>query len=388
MINYLKELVPKMLRYRLARRGLIGPGIPINLTFSVTNICQSRCKTCSIWELYKENPEKRKEELALEEIEKIFRSMGHIYVFNISGGEPFLRSDITEIIAAACQYLSPGVVHIPTNAIAKERIERKTKEILETLKNNCGGTQLTIKPSLDHIDSRHDEIRGVPGNFKKVLDVFHRLKEMQSDYPNFHVELGTVISRWNVEDVEEIAQYVTNLGVDSYRNEIAEQRSEMFNTQNDITPDPEQYEKAIDLFVRQIRENMGNRNLFQRITNAFRLVYYSLAIRILKENRQVIPCYAGISNVHMTPYGDIWACCTLGYDKPMGNLRDYNYDFKMLWNSAEAQKVRTYIRDGRCNCPMANQTYSNILMHGPSLFRVVREIIKTKKNYSDTDLHR
>ena len=378
MLTYLKELVPKMLRYRLARRGLVLPGMPINLTFSVTNVCQSRCKTCSIWELYKEQPLKKNDELTLEEIEKIFRSMGHIYVFNISGGEPFLRSDITEIITAACHHLSPGVVHIPTNAIAKERIERKTKEILETLKTNCDETQLTIKPSLDHIESRHDEIRGVPGNFKKVLEVFHRLKEMQSNYPNFHVELGTVISRWNVDDVAEIAQYVTNLGVDSYRNEIAEQRSEMFNTQNDITPDPEQYEKAIDLFVRQIRENMGNRNLFQRITHAFRLVYYSLAIRILKENRQVIPCYAGISNVHMTPYGDIWACCTLGYDKPMGNLRDYNYDFKMLWNSAEAKKVRTYVREGHCNCPMANQTYSNILMHGPSLFRVVREIIKTK----------
>ena len=378
MLNYIKELVPKMLRYRLAKRGLVRPGMPINLTFSVTNVCQSRCKTCSIWELYKEHPKKRKEELSLEEVEKIFRSMGHIYVFNISGGEPFLRSDITEIITAACHHLSPGVVHIPTNAIAKERIERKTKEILKTLKNNCDRTQLTIKPSLDHIESKHDEIRGVPGNFKKVLNVFHRLKEMQSDYPNFHVELGTVISRWNVEDVEEIAQYVTNLGVDSYRNEIAEQRSEMFNTQNNITPDPEQYEKAIALFVRQIRENMRNRSLFQRITNAFRLVYYSLAIRILKENRQVIPCYAGISNVHMTPYGDIWACCTLGYDKPMGNLRDYNYDFKMLWNSAEGKKVRTYIRDGRCNCPMANQTYSNILMHGPSLFRVVREIIKSR----------
>ena len=377
MLTYLKELVPKMLRYRLARRGLVLPGMPINLTFSVTNVCQSRCKTCSIWELYKEQPQKKNDELTLEEIEKIFRSMGHIYVFNISGGEPFLRSDIAEIITAACHHLSPGVIHIPTNAIAKERIERKTKEILETLKNNCDGTQLTIKPSLDHIESRHDEIRGVPGNFKKVLEVFHRLKEMQSDYPNFHVELGTVISRWNVDDVADIAQYVTNLGVDSYRNEIAEQRSEMFNTQNDITPDPEQYEKAIDLFVRQIRENMGNRNLFQRITHAFRLVYYSLAIRILKENRQVIPCYAGISNVHMTPYGDIWACCTLGYDKPMGNLRDYNYDFKMLWNSAEAKKVRTYVREGHCNCPMANQTYSNILMHGPSLFRVVREIIKS-----------
>jgi len=106
MIDYLKELLPKMIRYRLARWGLASPGMPLNLTFSLTNVCQSRCKTCNIWELYKIHPEKRNEELILEEIEEIFRSMGHIYVFNVSGGEPFLRSDITEIIAAACRLLS------------------------------------------------------------------------------------------------------------------------------------------------------------------------------------------------------------------------------------------------------------------------------------------
>ena len=151
MLNYLKELAPKMLRYRLARRGLVLPGMPINLTFSVTNVCQSRCKTCSIWELYRDRPELRENELTLDEIEKIFRSMGHIYVFNISGGEPFLRSDIAEVIRAACNHLSPGVVHIPTNAIARDRVERKTREILAILKDSCRETQLTIKPSLDQI---------------------------------------------------------------------------------------------------------------------------------------------------------------------------------------------------------------------------------------------
>ena len=107
MLTYLKELLPKMARYGLARKGLMKPGMPINLTFSITNICQSRCKTCNIWELYEKQPQKRNEELALEEIKSIFRSMGHIYVFNISGGEPFLRKDITEIISAACDHLSP-----------------------------------------------------------------------------------------------------------------------------------------------------------------------------------------------------------------------------------------------------------------------------------------
>lgn len=373
-MSYLKEVLPKMIQYRLARSGIIPSGLPLNLTFSVTNICQSRCKTCNIWELYSKHPEKRDQELSLDEIEKIFRSMGHVYIFNISGGEPFLRSDFTEIIKLACRYLTPGIIHIPTNAIAAHLVEKKVQEILRFLKTDFPSVHLTVKPSLDHIGNKHDEIRGIPGNLQKVMMLYQRLKSLQPGFSNFHVELGTVISTWNVNDIEEIASFVTSLGMDSYRNEIAEQRSEMFNTEHDITPSADDYEQATDYFVHQIKANMRNRLFFHRITSAFRLVYYALAIRILREKRQVIPCYAGISNAHLSPYGDIWACCTLGYDKSMGNLRDHNYDFKAIWNSQDAKEIRTDIRNGACHCPLANQAYSNILLHGPSLLKVVRNI--------------
>jgi MoaA/NifB/PqqE/SkfB family radical SAM enzyme len=379
-MGYLRELMPKMLRYRFSHWGLASAGLPINLTFSVTNVCQSRCKTCQIWDLYRQNPRKREEELTIDEITRIFRSMGHIYLFNVSGGEPFLRPDFVEIIEAAVMYLTPGIIHIPTNAIALKQSEAKIDAILNLLNQKSRHTQLTIKPSMDHVGTKHDEIRGVPGNFEKVIKLFNRLKNKKSNYSNLHVELGTVISRWNVDDIEEIAAFITSLGVDSYRNEIAEQRSEMFNIQDNITPPPDQYEKAIALFVRQIRASMKNKVLFQRITNAFRLVYYDLAIRIMRQNQQIIPCYAGISNAHMTPYGDIWACCTLGYDKSMGNLRDFNYDFPTLWQSPQAQEVRRYIRNRQCACPLANQTYSNILMHPPSLMQVIIEIFTSRKN--------
>jgi len=373
-MGYIKELLPKMARYRLARNGFCKPGRPINLTFSVTNVCQSRCKTCNIWEIYKKDPEKRSQELSLEEIGKIFRSIGHVYVFNVSGGEPFLRPDFPELIELACEYMKPGIIHIPTNAIAERQIIAKTEKIVGFLKEKSPAMKLTIKPSLDHIDERHDEIRGVDGNYGKVMSLFKSLKHLKSDFANLHVELGTVISRWNVNDIEEIASFITKLDPESYRNEIAEQRSEMLNTSNPITPNAEEYKRAIEFFVAQIRANMKNRNFFHRITNAFRLEYYDLAICILNEGRQVIPCFAGISNAHLTPYGDVWACCTLGYEKSMGNLRDHDYNFSRLWNSEQAEEVRKYIYDKKCFCPMANQMYSNILLHFPSLIRVLYRI--------------
>ena len=373
-----KQILQKMLRYRLAHIGWARPGTPINLTYSVTNQCQSRCRTCRIWELYRRHPERRDQELTIDEVEKVFRSLGPVGIFNVSGGEPFLREDIVEIVRLACGYLKPVVIHIPTNAIAVDKVERRILDILKTVNASDPSIQVTIKPSLDHIGEKHDAIRGIPGNFRKVMDLFERLKAIQLRFANLHAELGTVISRWNVEDIAEIARFVTALGTDSYRNEIAEQRSEMFNREDGITPSSAEYARAIDYFVREIRRQLRDLSFFQRMTNAFRLVYYDLAIRILEQDRQVIPCYAGISNAHMSPYGDVWACCTLGYDKTMGNLRSHDYDFHALWNSPQAEKVREYIRRRSCACPLANQAYSNILLHGPSLLKTLRTMVRTR----------
>jgi MoaA/NifB/PqqE/SkfB family radical SAM enzyme len=120
-----------MLGYKLSYRGVRSTPAPINLTLSVTNKCNSRCRSCDIWKIYPAEKSRLADELTLDEIEKVFKSVGPVYFFNISGGEPFLRSDLPKIVAAACRYLSPSVVHIPTNALMPDRIEAMTVEILE-----------------------------------------------------------------------------------------------------------------------------------------------------------------------------------------------------------------------------------------------------------------
>lgn len=368
------ELVNMFIKYKLNRLGIIKTPRPMTLTFSVTNMCQSRCRTCYIWDLYRHNPEQLKKELSLAEIEKIFKSIGHVYFFNISGGEPFLRQDLPEIVDLACRYLKPGVIHTPTNGIAPDLIEKQTAKILEIMKKNKTNIPFTIKPSFDGIGAKHDKIRGVKGNFKKVLDTYDRLNKLKKQYNNLHVGLGTVISRFNVGDIEEISAYVNDLKPDSYISEIAEHRSELFNTDKEITPLVDDYEKAINFFSDNVRRDLKQQRRLTRFTQAFRLVYYNLVVKMMKEKRQVIPCYAGISNVHLDPYGGLWPCCILGYEKSFGNLRDAVYDFDKIWRSKQAAQIRKFIRDKNCYCPLANQAYSNILLHPISMLKVIKNI--------------
>jgi len=383
---YMMELFPKTVNYKLARHNLLKPVNPITFTFAVTYKCQSRCKTCNIWTIYRRDPQKRKDELTIQEIEQIFKSLGHVYFFNVSGGEPFLRKDLSEVISLAIEYLTPNIIHIPTNALKPEVIEREVEKMLIHMDQIKYKVPFSVKPSMDGIGEEHDRIRGVKGNFDKLLDTVERLKALQKAFPFFHIELGTVISNENIDKIDEISQFAHSLGVESYRNEIAEQRSEFLNIGDPITPNAKEYIETIKIFSSRIRENLDGKRQLTKVTESLRLVYYDIAIRVLKENRQVIPCYAGISNVQMNPYGDIWPCCVLGYDQSMGNVRDYGYDFQKVFHSTKAAEVRSYIKNGNCACPLANQAYSNILCHFPSMVKFGKNILLSIKKRENKNL--
>jgi radical SAM protein with 4Fe4S-binding SPASM domain len=377
--DFVTELFPKIVKYRLSRLFGLPPALPITLTYAVTYRCNSRCMTCKIWELYRKEPERRQKELDIQEIEKVFASIGHTYFFNVSGGEPFLRRDMTEIIRLAIKYLSPKIIHIPTNGLMPEIIEREVERMVTHMDEIGYRVPITVKPSLDGVGEEHDRIRGVPGNFKKLMDTVERLKALQKRFPFLIVELGTVISRENMDKIDEISQFAHSLGVESYRNEMAEQRSEFFNFGDPITPSAEEYIQTIEVFSRDIRKNLAGKRRLTKITESLRLVYYDIAIRILKENRQVIPCYGGITNVQINPYGDVWPCCVLGFEQNMGNVREHDYDFKKVFHSEQAKEVRRYIKEGNCSCPLANQAYSNILCHIPSMLKFGKNILFSSK---------
>jgi len=375
-ISDIKELAPKIAMYKLAHARLIKPPMPINLTFSVTSACQSLCKTCNIGLVYQKSPSIAKNDLKLDEIEKIFMSIGHVYFFNISGGEPFLRTDLPEIIGLGCKYLTPKVIHTPTNSLAPAVIEKKTREIMEIIKKYNPKVPFTIKPSFDGIGEKHDEVRGVKGNFKKLMETISRLKSLQKEYNNLDVGLGTVISKFNYNDVEEIMEYAKKLDVDSYINEIAENRSEYFNMKEDITPPPEIYEEVVRYFANEIRKDIKKRKRLTKYTQAFRLVYYDLVSEMMKRKKQIIPDYSGIANGHISSQGQVWANSFLGYDMPLGNLRESDYDFKKIWHSKKAEKVREYIRtDTNYYCPIANVAYTNILMNNKAMIKVLKNML-------------
>lgn len=370
--DYLTRIAPKTPYYEATRRGWVKPVNPLTLTFSVTAACQSRCKTCNIGKIYHENPDIVNQNLTLEEIEKVFKSLGPIYFFNVSGGEPFIRPELAEIIRLACIYLKPGLIHISTNATVPESIDRTTRKILEYMDELLpGATPISIKPSIDGLGTRHDYIRGFKGNFTLLERTIDILLKIRRENPRLYVDLGTVVSEYNIHELDEIEDWVHSRGIESYRHEIAEQRVEFHNLDDPITPSVDVYESLTQRFKKKIYHNIKNKAFLTRITEAVRIVYYDVAVQILRQHRQVTPCYGGISNIHMNYNGEIWPCCVLGSEQAMGNVREWDYDIQALLKSARAEKVRKYIAGGNCACPLANQWLNNILLTPRHMIKVL-----------------
>ncbi len=353
------EVLARVPFYKLMRRFGRPRMLPLNVTVGVTYRCNSRCLTCHVYD-------KEADEFSADEFDRSFASLGRApYWFTMSGGEPFLRTDLPDICESAYRRSAPGIINIPTNGLLTSRIPGMVDEIAE----RCRGSQIIVNLSLDGIGPEHDRIRGVPGNYEKALETYRALRALSA--PNLAVGIHTVISVHNVERIPEIYRHVqSNFRPDAFITEIAEERVELGTVGASVTPDAESYGRAIDFLIDRLREERFSG--ISRITQSFRIRYYNLVKRFLETGRQPIPCYAGIASAQIAPDGDVWFCCVRA--EPVGNLREAGYDFRRIWFGERARLARIDVARQICACPLANASYTNMLMHLPTLSGVSLEI--------------
>jgi MoaA/NifB/PqqE/SkfB family radical SAM enzyme len=339
--------------------------LPVNITVSVSYRCNSRCKTCNVWLL-------PNDDLILDEWDRVFQSLGDApYWFTFSGGEPTLRKDLPDMVESAYHHCRPGIINIPTNGIQDKVIPLRIERVLQVAPKS----EVIINLSIDGVGEKHNEIRGVRNNWSRAMSTYRRLKELKTEYKNLTLGIHTVISNFNIDSFPELCDFVQReLKPDSFITEIAEERVELDTVGLGITPTAERYTVAIDTLL----ESMRDKRLtgVAEITQAFRREYYEIVKRTLREQRQIIPCMAGVASAQIAPNGDVWTCCVRA--ESMGNLREHDYDFGTVWRTGKAKQLRQSIKARECYCPLANAAYTNMLTHAPTVAKVVRDVGRSR----------
>jgi MoaA/NifB/PqqE/SkfB family radical SAM enzyme len=229
--------------------------------------------------------------------------------------------------------------------------------------------------SLDGIGKKHDEARGVKGNFEKFLKAFSIVKPLREKYPNLSVKVHTVITNKNCRDLDEIVSYVKKLGPDIHTFDFV--RGDVRNQEVTLPPARELKEivekiKSVYRYYAGFRGMGIHSRLARNFSKTVMLYYNDLFLKMLGSRKQIIPCYAGEMNAVIDPYGNVSFCEMRG---SFGNLRKAEYDFKKIWNSPAAEKQRSEIKTGKCSCYHPCYQFVNIMFNPLELAAASRYLV-------------
>ena len=166
---------------------------PFFLAHAITYCCNSKCKTCTYWQMSK----RTNEDLPTE---AVFRLLDEAYDYGMRGyylfgGEPTTRKDIGKVVDYAKAKGFVTTMNTNGSLMAKKA---------ESLKNLD-----FVFVSLDYFNEYNDFIRGRQGAFREVVKGIERIREVG----NTRVTLVTTISSLNFDAIEPMAKFARDLQV-------------------------------------------------------------------------------------------------------------------------------------------------------------------------------
>ena len=307
---------------------------PYKMTFAITYRCQSRCLTCNIWQRKPVN------ELTTDEIREFAKKNNYFRWLEITGGEPFLNSDIVEIVKAFVQN-SDGlfILTMPTNSLCnQEMLVGKLKQILD-----LGIPKVSITLSLDGNRELHDKIRGIPGNFDRVMSMARRLKELQKEYKNLFFVFGYTMSRLNQGHLEETINDVMKelpwATANNFHVNVG-QLSGMYygNEEMQIAADRESVAKEVRMLLKMRKKEIGMIPIIEGIFLRKLVDYVTTGKSPMRSRSMDVSLF-------LDSYGNVFP--SIMWDKKIGNIRDTGYDLSSIWSSPEADEIRSSIKEGK-----------------------------------------
>ncbi len=341
--------------------------MPEYITFFVTNKCNARCKHCFYWK----ELNSQVNELGIDEIDKISKTMNDFLFLILTGGEPFMRDDLADIARIFYDNNNVRKINIITNGILTLRII----DTMMKIKTECPELYVTLFVSLDEIGENHDKIRGGNGIYRKALETINHLKRIQTSYPKLSLGVAMTYSSFNESRIISIYNHIKeNIKPDTVNCSFARGDTKSKIAKNCKI---DNFINLQEMFKNDLIHNklkgvsdpiVGNVVAACKFESTFQL------IRTVKEDRYLFPCYAGKINAVIYPSGDVFPCELL--DDKMGNLRGSGYDFKKIWFSRKSNQIREKIKTTKCYCTHECNLLPNVIFNPKFLPKIITNYLR------------
>jgi len=295
--------------------------MPRDISIITTYRCQMRCKMCDIWN----NPSDKKLEISAKELE----NLPNFNTVNITGGEPFVRKDLVDIIEVMSRKSSQVV--ISTSGWHTDRI----LALADRFKN------IGIRVSIEGLSANNDSLRGREGGFDRGIRTLLGLREMGIK----NIGFGMTVSNNNSHDLIPLYQIAKAFGFEfstaSFHNSFYFHRDD--NAVANKAEVAKNFGKLINLLLRE-----------NSVKSWFRALFNLGLINYINDGKRMLPCEAGSVNFFIDPYGEVLPCNGMEekyWYQSMGNIRQ-STSFEEIWNSPQADKVRSLVSTCPKNCWM------------------------------------
>lgn len=328
--------------------------LPVKLTFSLTNRCQYRCQTCRIWE------KPAGHELTTAEVIAFIRKNTYFQWVDLTGGEIFLRPDLEEILdAMLASWRHLCLLHFPTNGYLTDRIAAITARLREKTR-----ATILVTVSVDGDESLNDELRGIPGGYRRQIETFRKLREIPSIMPFIGMTLSAVNAGRIGATFAALQRDIPDFTSSRFHLNVAGRSAHYYGNVDADFPAAE--EKAVLDALEECRGLSRDRG---RDDARFVEQQFRKGLRsFLRRGRPPVRCLALRSNVFIDPEGRVFPCIT--YSQPLGSLREHEMDLRPVWYSEEARMLRREIARGRCpGCWTACEAVPSLIGHWLSLRR-------------------
>jgi MoaA/NifB/PqqE/SkfB family radical SAM enzyme len=329
----------------MAANELIGLGLtalrsnftsldkPYKLNYAITYRCNSRCRTCGIWK------QKPGDELTLQEVQEFAMKNDSFRWIELTGGEPFLRRNIVEIVRAFREN-SRGLylLTIPTNSLCDH------DKVIAQLREMAGMRipKIAVTVSLDGRRELHDTVRGIPGNYEKAIAMFRRISELRKEHPGVFPVFGYTLSRLNqgrfMETYESVRRDLPGITHNDFHINLAQLSDNYYsNAGEDILPDRQ---VALDDLT-YLLGNMRRRSVVSGIEYTF----IKKLIEFIRTGSPPMKCRSLDASLFLDSVGNVYP--SIMWNSKLANLREIGYDLGRIWRGAEANEVRGLIREGK-----------------------------------------
>ena len=287
----------------------------LNGTVIVTYRCNARCTMCNRYKA----PSTPEEEITIDTIKKL----PPMYFTNITGGEPFIRTDLKDIVREL--YKKSDRIVISTNGFFTDRIIDLCKEF----------PKVGIRISIEGLEETNNEIRGLEDGFNKGYTTLKKLVEM--NHPD--VGFGMTVQDANAKDLVPLYKLSDEMNMEFATASL--HNSFYFVETKNIIHDRQMVAENFEELINELLKSNEPKKWFRAYFNHGLINY-------IYGQKRLLPCDMAFDTFFIDPYGDVMPCNGTKEKEVMGNLNVQSWD--ELWNSEQAEKVRAKVRhcDRQC----------------------------------------